>query len=327
MFANITRLSLLLLMVMQLCVATAAIEKGTWRTPAEGLAPGAEYDLTGTWLYKPGYDVKADEKPEAAESDDGYLPVGVPQFLNQARAWLDDSDDFKQWEKDRLAKLGFDHERADDGWYRLWLDVPQITRDQHVWIEFEGVAMKCRAYVNGQQLGDHAGMFSRFKFDLTSLLKPGRNLFAMYVSMERIPVSTLEMGTAVSVNLTASKVKTMSKGMFGPLVPAQDNRDYDMHGIWQPVKLVVRGNAILSDVWFKPSLDRADIQIEARSLAGTRDAMLTVQLTDRETKKPLTKPGQLDVTLSTDNLVTTMSPTKLQPKLWMPQRRTCMKWT
>ena len=33
----------------------------------------------------------------------------------------------------------------------------------------------------------------------------------------------------------------MSKGMFGPLTPNQDNRAYDLYGIWQPVKLVVRG--------------------------------------------------------------------------------------
>ena len=34
---------------------------------------------------------------------------------------------------------------------------------------------------------------------------------------------------------------TMSKGMFGPLANF-DNRA-DLHGIWQPVRLVVRGRA------------------------------------------------------------------------------------
>lgn len=72
-------------------------------------------------------------------------------------------------------------------------------------------------------------------------LKSGKNLLAVFVSMEKIPVSTASMGQAVSVNLTASKVLSLSKGMFGPLEPEHDNHAYDLHGIWQPVKLVVRG--------------------------------------------------------------------------------------
>jgi hypothetical protein len=60
----------------------------------------------------------------------------------------------------------------------------------------------------------------------------------------------------------------MSKGMFGPLTPNQDNRAYDLFGIWQPVKLVVRGHSKIKDVWFKPTLSTADVDIE---LAGKAD--------------------------------------------------------
>ena len=65
------------------------------------------------------------------------------------------------------------------------------------------------------------------------------------------------LGEAVTVNLSAAKVVSMSKGMFGPLSPNQDNRAYDLLGIWQPVKLVVRGLLKIEDVAFVPHVGLA----------------------------------------------------------------------
>src|SRR5438105_4857054 len=81
-----------------------------------------------------------------------------------------------------------------------------------------------------------------FDFDLTPHLKQGANVIALFVSMEKIP-AVQPMGEAVTVNLTASKVRSLSKGMFGPFTSGFDNRSYDLHGIWQPVRLVIRGSA------------------------------------------------------------------------------------
>ena len=220
----------------------AAVDNGRLSVRAGNLKPGTVLDLTGQWLYQPGYAIQPGQKPETAVAND-CVRVPVPQLLNRIQWWLDDSEDFKRYENQRLKALGFDTERAEDGWYYLRLNLPDLPDDRRLFIEFEGVAMISRAYCNGQLLGEHKGMFSRFDYDLTPHLKPGQNLLAVFVSMEKIRASTLSMGEAVTVNLTASKVKTMSKGMFGPLSPNFDNRAYDLHGIWQPVKLVVRGPA------------------------------------------------------------------------------------
>lgn len=222
-----------------------------------GLQPGSITDLSGEWLYRPGY-------------SQHYAPVRVPQFLNRVEWWLDDSEHFKTWETARLKRLGFDTDRAEDGWYRLPLDVPALPSGRHLWIEFDGVAMKSRTVLNGHTLGEHTGMFSRFAYDLTPYLKPGRNQLEVYASMERVPVSTLSLGQAVTVNLTASKVLTLSKGMFGPLSPAHDNRAYDLHGIWQPVRLVARGAGRIDDAWFVPALDAGEVRVEASGGARVR---------------------------------------------------------
>ncbi len=213
---------------------------------------GTSFDLTGKWMFKPA-------------GSDKEVAVPVPQMLSRVQWWLDDSEDFKKWEQARLDALGFDTERTDEGTYRATIELPtDFPKDRHLWIEFDGVAMQCKTSINGQLLGEHKGMFSRFGYDLTPHLKPGKNELTVWVSMEKIPKTTGNLGEAVTVNLSAAKVISMSKGMFGPLTPNQDNRAYDLYGIWQPAKLVVRGAARIEDVWFRstPDLKGADIDVE-----------------------------------------------------------------
>src|SRR4051812_464648 len=192
-------------------------------------------------------------------------------MLNRIQWWLDDSDDFRAWENARLAKLGFDTEKDEDGAYRLELNVPALPKGRHLFVEFDGVAMLSKTWLNGHLLGEHTGMFSRFSYDLTPHLKPGANELKVWVSMEKLTVSSRPMSEAVTVNLTAAKVLTLNKGMFGPLAPGRPNREYDMHGIWQPLRLVARDSALLDDAWFIPTITGAEVRVEAHSLeAGVR---------------------------------------------------------
>lgn len=276
------------------------------------LQPGFRIDLSGRWGYKPGYEYPKADSPESLLAQDGFVPVTVPQFLNRVRWWLDDSRDFNLSEDERLKKLGFDTERAEDGWYRLQLACPALPSGRHVFLEFDGVAMKCKAYCNGDFLGDHAGMFSRFSFDLTDHLHRGRNQLDIYVSMEKIPASTMSMGKAVTVNLTASKVKSMSKGMYGPFWADANNHSYDLHGIWQPVRLVVRGNAQIDDVWFNPSLTGGVLQVSAHPLA-TAPAKIVATWTDDKTGRLLAKTHA-----SMRHTNEMLQVRHLKPKLWTP---------
>ena len=160
-------------------------------------------------------------------------------------------------------------------------------------------------------------MFSRFEYDLTPLLKPGENLLAISVSMEKIPPSALTMGQAVTVNLTASKVRSMSKGMYGPLWPSASNRDYDLHGIWQPAKLIVRNGAELDDVWFNPSLTNAEVHIEAHALGAPSEAWVGIKLTDVKTGEALIRTMER-IHLQTNVTTQTFRLNDLHPKLWTP---------
>ena len=269
------------------------------------LEPGRVVDLSGTWEYRPGF-------------QDNYVSVPVPQMLSRIQWWLDDSEDFNAWEDARLKKLGFDTERAEDGWYRLIFQAPALKPGTRAFIEFDGVAMKSRTYLNQQLLGEHTGMFSRFAYDLTAHMKPGRNELSVFVSMEKLTGTTHPMSEAVTVNLTAAKVMTLSKGMFGPLSPNRPDRDYDLHGIWQPVRLVVRGEGKIDDAWFIPSLNGAEIRVEARGLNKTTNGVLRATWTDVKTGQRFATAGPVPIRLETQSGTASLSLRDVRPKLWTP---------
>ncbi|MDB6123599.1 MAG: cbgA 2 [Pedosphaera sp.] len=308
----------IVLCILFFALNAVAIENGKISLHENDFSPGKTFSLNGNWLYKPGYAIATNESPQSAADENNFAPVPVPQLLNRIYWWLDDSEDFKKYETERLKKLGFDTERAEDGWYHLWLDVPALPKDKHLFLEFDGVAMRSKTFCNGKLLGTHDGMFSRFDYDLTAELKPGKNLIAVFVSMEKIPPTSLTMGEAVTVNLTASKVRTMSKGMFGPLSPNFDNRAYDLHGIWQPVKLVVRNVAKLEDVWFVPSLDGAEVRLEARALADVKRASVKAKWSDAKTGKSFAEIAPEKIELATNTVTHTLTLRNVKPKLWSP---------
>jgi hypothetical protein len=295
----------------------ATVTNGFILLSDEQTRPGASVNLAGDWLYKPGYTVQPGEQP-AKESDAAFKPVPVPQLLNRIHWWLEDSEDFQKHETERLKNLSFDTERAEDGWYHLSLNVPALEKETRLFLEFEGVAMKSKFFCNGKPVGEHTGMFSRFGFDLTPHLKPGTNLIAAFVSMERIPSSDLAMGEAGTVNLTASRVRSLSKGMFGPLSPGFDNRGYDLHGIWQPVRLVVHGSASLDDVWFAPSLDGAELRIEGHSATQSQTVLVRAKWTDLETGRTFAELDPEKLLLRKTPSQETLWLRNVQPKLWTP---------
>ncbi|MDQ3748738.1 MAG: hypothetical protein M3367_06975 [Acidobacteriota bacterium] len=312
-------LAIALLSMLVLTVsAQKVVNNGVVKLEAGKLQAGTKIDLTGNWFYRPDYAVKNGEKIETSEPTKDDFSVAVPQFLNQIRWWLDDSEDFKKSESARMKKLGFDTEKAEEGWYKLVINADKLPKDKRIFVEFDGVAMKSKVFLNGKFLDEHAGMFSRFEFDLTAHLKAGKNLLAVWVSMEKIPLSTASLGQAVSVNLTASKVLSMSKGMFGPLTPVADNRAYDLHGIWQPVRLTVRGAAKLDDVYFVPTLTGAKVNVEAHSLGSNQNAILKARWLDPKTNKVFAESSPQKIQLSNDKSTAILEVKNLKPKLWTP---------
>jgi hypothetical protein len=71
------------------------------------------------------------------------------------------------------------------GTYRRTFDVPGSWNDRAVHVVFEGAMTDTTVLINGQSAGPtHQGGFYRFEYDVTALVKPGRNEIEVRVSKE-----------------------------------------------------------------------------------------------------------------------------------------------
>lgn len=114
----------------------------------------------------------------------------------------DTTFDDKSWEKVEVphtwnavdgADGGGDYKRG-AGWYRLGFQAPALPAGRRAYLCFEGVNTVATVWLNGKELGTHYGGYSGFRFDATSILKPGaQNLVVVKADNSfRLDVPTLE---------------------------------------------------------------------------------------------------------------------------------------
>lgn len=71
-----------------------------------------------------------------------------------------------------------------DGWYRKSVTIPALPAGRRIALEFEGAFQDARVYVNGVELVRHLGGYTGFPVDITSAVRPGRNVIAVRVNNE-----------------------------------------------------------------------------------------------------------------------------------------------
>lgn len=59
-------------------------------------------------------------------------------------------------------------------WYKTTFTL-KTKRDERTFIEFGGAAIRADVYLNNKYVGQHEGGFSRFRFDISEFIKPGKN--------------------------------------------------------------------------------------------------------------------------------------------------------
>jgi beta-galactosidase len=69
------------------------------------------------------------------------------------------------------------------GWYRRRVSIPRAEAGRELYVELDGANLETTLFVNGHEVGHHAGGYARFRFDVTSVAKPGAvNVLAVKVS-------------------------------------------------------------------------------------------------------------------------------------------------
>lgn len=133
-------------------------------------APGAETvrvetPLATGWRFHLGQPAAGD--PAKPEFDDaGWTKVDLPHTWNALGEY-------------RVGRTAATRDVQGIGWYRLAFDASALPPRERRFLQFDAVGSVADVWVNGRHAGRHAGAFSRFRLEVTDLLRPGRNVVAV----------------------------------------------------------------------------------------------------------------------------------------------------
>src|SRR5690242_9761585 len=134
-------------------------------------------------------------------------------------------------------------------WYRVAINVPKSYKHRNIWLNFDGINYAAEVWVNGKQVGNIKGAFIRGRFDISSLVQPGKQaIVAVRVSPQPHPgvphEHTIRNGMGRNGGITAIDGPTFLSTIGWDWIPAIRDRDT---GIWQKVYLSATGPVVMKD--------------------------------------------------------------------------------
>ena len=291
-----------------------------------------EISLDGTWLFMPDQDLSGGVHPDTASvSDQNWHTIVVPSLWTPTLPWLhgegtkpgrdgndsdrSPSDKLLTREYDRVNAQTFDWEKTKSGWYRHYIELPPDLAGRRLELVFDAIAKKADCYVNGVKVGSNTGMFRQVRWDLTGTVKPGMNLVAIHVIGTPNAIMK-DAGKVQAVAVTVEVTNEMLKGVPHGIM------NYNASGIWQPVRLLVTQPVRVEDVFIRPRLDGASIEVAvANGEASARLVNVSYTLRDLRDGAVLhASEGATTLSLPASGTASQVIETpKLQPKLWSPQ--------
>ena len=250
-----------------------------------------EISLDGCWLFRPEYpDGELAGAREKVCDESLWNTIDVPNLWTPFLSWLHGETTFselsgvssskgvndKVWlsEMARVDSYGFDWNTTRVAWYRHCIVLPEALTGRRFELCFGAVAKACEIWVNGSWAGSHIGMFGEIRCDITRLVAPGQNTIAVQVIRNPEKISNHDkriVGIAESVEVTTEMTMSLPRDMIC----------HDPAGIWQSVSLIITQPVFVRDVFVRPSLDSASIQLEIGSDDANADTEIRVAFTVR----------------------------------------------
>ncbi|KAA6337939.1 Beta-galactosidase, partial [termite gut metagenome] len=287
-----------------------------------------EISLDGNWLFMPDYQVKnQSEQASPKITDTDWHVMNVPDFWNPIRIWLHGetmnknkfskgvSDTYYQKETARCESYTFDYRKTKAAWYRQWIELPAGIESKTSELVFDAVSKMANVYVNGQLVTTHVGMYGEIKANVSGLLKPGKNLVAVYVTRDYIKdIKDAEkiVDVAVTVPVTNKMLKDIAHGFYGD----------DPAGIWQPVSLIITEPVRIEDVFIRPALDGATFDVTIKNHAAQKATfdLITDVVEDATGNLFYSEKSLTGIVLKAgEEKVLTYAVGNLKPRLWTPQ--------
>ena len=135
--------------------------------------------------------------------------------------------------------------------YQRDFDAPEIRKGQVVRLHFDAVYDVAQVWLNGKQLGTHEGGYTAFEFDVTNLLKPGKNHLLIEVDNTPTLTSIPALATGNPSTDVIGRITIVGWMPYG--------------GIVRPVSLLVSDAVYLRNVKIdaKPNLKTGEATITA----------------------------------------------------------------
>lgn len=195
---------------------------------------------------------------------------------------------------------GYPHE-AERAIYRREIDVPDTWQNRRIAVAFGAVSYHVEVRVNGQEVGQHIGLWTAFELDVTGAIRCGEN---NVIELHIIKPTDGNEGTYPFRNVLVGFTPYVS-GTFG--------------GVWQDVTLIARDFPAWQNVLVQPDWRSGSVTISA-TLADV-PANVTAQAvivdasgeTVAETMAQLTDSG-VKLTLNVT-----------EPALWHPDHPYCYR--
>ncbi len=299
-----------------------------------------EVSLDGGWLFMPTYDLNDKEKAiSASENDDQWHVMPVPSFWNPSRIWLHGetmgtpngpeskgvSDTYFQMESDRCENQTFDYHKTRAAWYRQWVTLPEEVKGKDITLTFDAVAKSAEIYVNGHLVGTHLGMYGEVRVDASEYFHPGKNLVVVKVTGRS--EGAADNNAALDFFYSSVRESEQEDGKVEIKKNLLDEVPHGFYaespaGIWQPVKLTITDVVRASDVYIKPSLTGADIELTVKNTSEKkRKFAIETEIVDKATGETLYNGISLDKLQLAAGADSTYkyNIAGLKPKYWEPQ--------
>ena len=209
--------------------------------------------------------------------------------------------------------------------YRTSFDIPEYTKGNAVYLDFEGLDNFATIWVNGMKVGKTHNMFKTYSFEVSEQVKPTGNQLIIRLASpmkevyKQVPGAEEEMDKLSCAFMVKERLITRK---------VQMNYGWDnvpriiTTGIYRPVKLRMCKAASIDNVWFRSSLS-ADY---SRATASAKLSLTGVSRFSGEIEVMLTGPDgetyrdteKVQFTETKQPHVSTVQLEVPNPKLWWP---------
>lgn len=139
-------------------------------------------------------------------------------------------------------------------WYKREVVLDKAQLGGRVFLHFGAVDYRATAYVNGEKCGEHKGGYVSFSFEITNLVREGKNVITVYAeddTRNRLIPSGKQSDQYYSYNCSYTRTT----------------------GIWQTVWLEFTPNAYIKQVKYYPDVHSSALTLTAETVgAGTLSA-------------------------------------------------------